>query len=208
MKTRHKDKNLLLNDLRRYYSTYKLVPTYALLKKDKNFSSPHTYARAFGGFTKALIAAGLVTEKQRINLACAKCNNTIITKAKKYCSLKCSSESKKRGVCIKCAAIMTSSRKVCSYCREKQMPKTLKDLKSKKTSDYHSRIRNDARGKVKNRLKICAKCSYDKFVEVCHIKPIKDFDETAKILVVNADSNLLLLCPNCHWELDHRLWLH
>jgi hypothetical protein len=47
------------------------------------------------------------------------------------------------------------------------------------------------------------KCGYDKHVEVCHIKAIKDFDLHDPLSDINAVSNLELLCPNCHWEKDN-----
>lgn len=51
----------------------------------------------------------------------------------------------------------------------------------------------------------CEKCGYTKHTEVCHIRPVRDFPLDTKVSVVNARSNLLRLCPNCHWEMDHNL---
>lgn len=51
----------------------------------------------------------------------------------------------------------------------------------------------------------CQCCGYDKHTEVCHIKSIASFSEDAKLLEINDHSNLLRLCPNCHWEYDHNL---
>ena len=48
-------------------------------------------------------------------------------------------------------------------------------------------------------------CGYDKHVECCHIKAVSDFPDTALLGEVNAPGNLVLLCRNCHWELDHGL---
>lgn len=48
----------------------------------------------------------------------------------------------------------------------------------------------------------CANCGYSKHVELCHIKGIKEFDETALVGEVNSPDNIIQLCPNCHWELD------
>ena len=56
-----------------------------------------------------------------------------------------------------------------------------------------------------NKLNGCQKCSYKKYVEICHIKPIKDFENSALLTEVNSRSNLAFLCPNCHWELDNEL---
>ena len=51
----------------------------------------------------------------------------------------------------------------------------------------------------------CAVCGYSRYVEVCHRKPVSDFPGTALISEINNLSNLVPLCPNHHWELDHGL---
>jgi hypothetical protein len=49
----------------------------------------------------------------------------------------------------------------------------------------------------------CEVCGYHKHYEICHIHAIKDFSLETKLRVVNNPSNLVALCPNCHWEFDH-----
>lgn len=49
----------------------------------------------------------------------------------------------------------------------------------------------------------CACCGYSKHVEVCHIKGISAFRPSTKIATINAQTNLVGLCPNHHWEFDH-----
>lgn len=51
--------------------------------------------------------------------------------------------------------------------------------------------------------KKCKACGYSLHVEVCHIKPIKEFVDTSLIKEINDLKNLIYLCPNCHWEFDH-----
>lgn len=82
---------------------------------------------------------------------------------------------------------------------------TIKDFKSKfKTIyQYNARIRSLARSSIK--LTPCKNCGYNNHVEVCHIKPVKDFLDTNFISEVNDISNLVCLCPNCHWEFDNGL---
>lgn len=46
-------------------------------------------------------------------------------------------------------------------------------------------------------------CGYDKHVEVCHIKPISEYDLDIKVSEINHKSNIHILCPNCHWEFDN-----
>ena len=64
-------------------------------------------------------------------------------------------------------------------------------------------VRNRARTQYGN-IKSCQFCGYDKHVEVCHIKPIHSFPEETLISEVNDASNILILCPNCHWEFDKK----
>lgn len=51
----------------------------------------------------------------------------------------------------------------------------------------------------------CAFCGYSKHVEACHIKPISQFSSESTMSEINDPSNIVLLCPNCHWEFDHGL---
>ena len=53
--------------------------------------------------------------------------------------------------------------------------------------------------------KICNVCGYNKHVEVAHLKPIHSFPKETLLETVNNISNLLYLCPNCHWEHDNGL---
>lgn len=64
-------------------------------------------------------------------------------------------------------------------------------------------VRGRARRAVKDLPKVCSKCGYDKHVECCHIKAISDFPLDTKISEVNSLENIILLCPNCHWEFDN-----
>jgi hypothetical protein len=49
----------------------------------------------------------------------------------------------------------------------------------------------------------CEVCGYDKHFEICHIQAIRTFTLDTKLRVVNNPSNLVALCPNCHWEFDN-----
>jgi predicted HNH restriction endonuclease len=51
----------------------------------------------------------------------------------------------------------------------------------------------------------CMSCGYGKHIEVCHLRQITDFPDTATVDEVNDLSNLTVLCPNCHWEFDNGL---
>lgn len=51
----------------------------------------------------------------------------------------------------------------------------------------------------------CSNCGYSKHIQLCHIKPIKDFSDDTLLKDVNSPDNIIQLCPNCHWEFDHGL---
>lgn len=82
---------------------------------------------------------------------------------------------------------------------------TVKDCGEKHERQWHNRIRDHAKRVMREELKnaVCARCGYSNHVEICHLKPIRDFDPDDLLIKVNEKSNLVLLCPNCHWELDN-----
>lgn len=58
---------------------------------------------------------------------------------------------------------------------------------------------------LSNRAKRCEVCGYSNHFEICHIKPVASFEDQATLAEINADTNLVALCPNHHWELDNGL---
>jgi predicted HNH restriction endonuclease len=76
---------------------------------------------------------------------------------------------------------------------------------TKKDKDFARICREHARNSLKktNGLKSCSICGFSEFVEACHILPVKDFELDVPIRVINHPSNLVGLCPNCHWCYDH-----
>ena len=77
-------------------------------------------------------------------------------------------------------------------------------VKDKHRSWLHVHIRAFARSWHAALLKKpCAKCGYTLHVELCHIKAVSSFPDSALLEEVNAATNIIQLCPNCHWELDH-----
>lgn len=57
--------------------------------------------------------------------------------------------------------------------------------------------------KLSGKPYICSVCGYDKHTPICHIKPVSEFPDNTLIGEINALENLIALCPNHHWELDH-----
>jgi hypothetical protein len=132
-------------------------------------------------------------------------------KDKKYCSKSCfakrnnkTSPPKKEHFCKRCGCWISSKWTARTNCDECYY--TLRNAGKQKISDStHSKIRSHARHTIKDREQVCANCRYNKFVETCHIKPIQSFSKDTLISIVNDPENLILLCPNCHWELDHNM---
>lgn len=91
-------------------------------------------------------------------------------------------------------------------CKSEYIMKNTTIEESSKRTDgaKYGNIRSAARSYSKYFLDPkCYKCGYDKHFEVCHIKDISSFPKDAKIFEVNQISNLVHLCPNCHWEFDN-----
>lgn len=84
--------------------------------------------------------------------------------------------------------------------------KTLADLiKNGKGKHRYQNVRNLAKRITALRKQECEKCKYNLHVETAHIKGISTFPLTALISEINSETNLMLLCPNCHWELDNTI---
>jgi hypothetical protein len=83
----------------------------------------------------------------------------------------------------------------------------IKDFKQqfKSIHQFNSRIRSLARSLYKkhNKKLMCQNCNYNLHCEICHIKPISSFPDTTSVADINNIDNLICLCRNCHWELDH-----
>ena len=145
---------------------------------------------------------------------------------KKFCSQSCAATfnnkicKKGKGVkrnCPRCKKEFLKqelpTRCLCFECKEEKKNNLLynKDL-TKKELVYekhthgaaYSYIRWHSRKVVlKDHPKICSVCGYDRHAEVAHRIPISDFPDDAKLSEINSISNLVLLCPNHHWEFDH-----
>jgi hypothetical protein len=132
-----------------------------------------------------------------------------------YCSKSCAAKvnnktpkrKKKIWFCVNCNEECGCRRKYCNKCLE-PIDLTLKQAmyeKHHKSSAFalvRSRARNTKKAKD---AKSCEKCGYTKHFEVCHIKPISKFSLDTKLSVINNEKNLLILCPNCHWEYDNKI---
>lgn len=49
---------------------------------------------------------------------------------------------------------------------------------------------------------LCAACGYSRRFQVCHIRDVSDFPDSALVSEINDIANLVALCPNHHAEFD------
>ncbi len=149
-------------------------------------------------------------------MECLNCQAT--TKNPRFCSKSCAAKynnvkfpkRKVEGNCKNCNLAIKANNIYCPPCRKVFLDNpdiTLGEMVYTKhlRSASFALVRNRAKTSVKNleNFKKCYNCGYDKHVEICHIKSIASYDYSSLISVINDISNLVALCPNCHWELDH-----
>lgn len=76
---------------------------------------------------------------------------------------------------------------------------------SSKSREYHAAVRKLCREWNDHLIgKPCQLCNprYDRIIEFCHIKPVREFQDTDTLGSINDESNILLLCPTHHAEFD------
>ncbi len=157
------------------------------------------------------------------------CSN--LTKNPKFCSKSCSATMSNKNTpkrkpsirtcnicklsysCVYKGKNLHKSRNICQSCRFNlnDIPNRsikyyldLPSIKNKHPSWKSAHIRGLARSWHRELLKLpCFICGYKKHVELAHIKPISSFPETALLKEVNHKSNVVQLCPTCHWEFDN-----
>ena len=148
---------------------------------------------------------------------CAYCQRE--TTNPRFCSKSCSTKYNNRAFpkrvrqerhCKHCGVVIPPRRTVCDACNPSLVDwnqRTLKSLREAVTYQAHAKVRDIARYNYEKAdlPRVCANCGYSKHVEICHIQPINSFPDETPVAVINALSNLVALCPNCHWELDHGL---
>ena len=156
-------------------------------------------------------------------LSCAHCSKEFVpTRINNthYCSRKCSKayQVKKyklsiRKTCPYCQRLIDGRSTKCRNCApetEKIKKMTLleyqekESVKGRHASWINSHVRNFTRSWNRDLQKLpCQKCGYSRHVELCHVKAVQSFDKSTLLGIVNDPSNLVVLCPNCHWEFDN-----
>jgi len=146
---------------------------------------------------------------------CLQCN--LATNNPKFCNRSCSAiynnsrfpKRKPEHNCKVCNCPINAKRRYCSNCKYtiNWDTVTLSQVRGRRRYQKHSVIRDRARRLyLSQNTNECKRCGYDKHIEVCHIKSIRDFPGHTKISSINHPNNLIGLCPNCHWELDANIW--
>lgn len=145
-----------------------------------------------------------------------------------YCSCSCAASCNNKGMqrhkpkiktCLLCGKNYTNnknhrSKLHCENCKivNHYKLKTIGEYRNKDTyknmhpSWIHTHIRNFNKTWNKNLRKLpCQVCGYTNHVELAHIKGVAQFNDDALLSVVNSPDNILVLCPNHHWEFDNNL---
>jgi hypothetical protein len=114
--------------------------------------------------------------------------------------------------CVWCGEPFSSkvSRKSCKHCYgvpNKSLTLTTKGelfLKCKNWQSARSTIQKHARQVLERKgVQGCSICGYHHHVEAAHKQSVSSFSPSTTLGEINDPRNLLALCPNHHWELDH-----
>lgn len=210
----------IIKDLNHIKNRINKIPSIIDYRKYGSFHS-QTVARKFGSWNNALMECfgEIIREKpsERILIKCPVCGTE--TKNPKFCSRSCSAKINNslfpkhpRRKCLRCKIPTQSKTHYCRKCLtlnkiEMYGEKTIKEFASTYARHKYQNIRNHAHriAHAHNIKKKCPYCDYRNHTQLCHIKDISKFDKNTKLKVVNHPSNLIYLCPNHHWDLDHGL---
>lgn len=154
-------------------------------KVKRQFSSLSKEGRVFCSRNCAAIDNNKKTPKRKRTRKCRVCNNLIPT-GYTYCDDCCGKGKHLRG-------------------GRPLSERTLEEVIRWDKINRHQVVRAHAFANSKHLPNVCAICGYSKHVEVCHIKEIHKFPLTATLAEVNHKNNLIKLCGNHHWEMDHNL---
>lgn len=167
--------------------------------------------------TRSLVLKGFARYYLSMQRECAQCGT--ITTNSRFCSNSCGAKSAYRNLprqrltrtCATCGCNIRSRRKYCDECLKQRTRNwgevTYAAVTSLRSYQKNSRIRDLARKTYlrSGRPKSCYVCGYATHFEVCHLRAISSFPENVTVAEINDHSNLIALCPNHHWELDHNL---
>jgi hypothetical protein len=114
--------------------------------------------------------------------------------------------------CAECETLIPASRQLCAIHGKRKADYRLLTVAQLKAKDaikhpsyYRGYLNSITRLLNAHRPRVCQACGYDKHVEYCHKRPINSFPDSTTVQNVSGAANILVLCPNCHWEFDHGL---
>lgn len=162
-------------------------------------------------------AAIFRSRMSKIRVKCSVCHKE--TSNPTYCSRSCAAKAsnkipkrkKQLKPCSQCQVPMEGRNMFCGNCRElnKIENRTLAELSARRNGEHPSfkwcHVREHCRKSNSCLPKICQSCGYNKHVELAHIKPLSSLPPETTVKEANSPDNVLVLCPNCHWEFDHGL---
>ena len=157
---------------------------------------------------------------------CVECGSEFQRKTsnQKFCSAKCRTRkhvrnwAKRNAKSCKCCGTDIKHNSTTDTCRECLRKNERRVLMEMALGDYLARTRGEGKDRYNGIRALartwnadltkepCHRCGYDKHSELAHKKAISEYDRTATLAEVNGEDNVIPLCPNCHWELDHGLW--
>jgi len=145
-----------------------------------------------------------------------------------FCSRSCAAKTNNLGIrrhpprtCKKCKEqyITTKEHRSLTFCKNCKLNHFNSDIaKTLSLDDYRNRdsVKNKHPSWISSHVRLfnrswnkplielpCQKCGYSLHTELCHIKPISKFDGNTTLGEINDPSNILVLCPNHHWEFDN-----
>lgn len=147
-----------------------------------------------------------------INCQCMECNKDFIkdhsqVRGKNFCSRSCAVTFNNRNRIpknpCKCGKKLPKKVKLCLSCKRDSSPTTLREIKYSAKYQKYAYVRLLARKNRDSLPQACQYCGYSTHVEVCHIKSIGSFSDDSLLSEINHIDNLLILCPNHHWEFDN-----
>jgi len=152
----------------------------------------HTNNPKFCSRSCAASYTNRISPKRKLTKKCTQCDSIVRNYRSRLCELHFQQEKELSNEAYK--------NRTMGYYRSKDC------LKKLHKSSIHAHVRGLCRLWLKHlTTKPCKLCGYDKHVELCHIKPLSSFSDESLISEVNSETNVVQLCRNCHWELDHNM---
>lgn len=187
--------------------------------------SKRTVSKYFGTYNNLLLEANLPVTRMtgKFITTCKNCNNQLLIpnyklKENNFCNQTCANtynnpnpKINRTSCCDNCLKTFTKTKdqvsNTCSqfcYMELGMKNRLMKDSVKRGGANTYDNVRQNARTYSKYFYPAkCMICNYDKHYEVCHVKDLKDFTREETLYEVNNKTNLIHLCPNCHWEFDH-----